>query len=248
MKLPMKLLRIAGLCLVAMCAMSMVAAGTASATWEHCTKGPVNAAPTKYSEHGCSTLAQSTGEWNWREVNGTEEVRLKGSLKLTDTKVPIAGKVSVECSGEGVGSVGPGQLDRINEIKTSAAQCRKLENCEEVKVAEARNLPWQSEAYNTEGKHFDRLSGTGNGAPGWNVECKVLGVSKPDKCVQEEAKPEHIALENKSTVVGSETELLVLSTFSGKEKAECEVGGAKAGEVTGSLAMLQANGWGLKIS
>jgi len=226
--------------------MSMVAAGTASATWEHCTKGAVTGL-TKWTDHNCST-ASGVGEWQWKEINNTEEVRLKGSLKLTDTNVPVVKRVSAECSGEGRGSVGPGQLDRIEEIKTEVAQCRKLENCEEVIKAEAVDLPWQSEAYNTEGKHFDRLSETNNGPPGWNVECKVVGMRKADKCVQEEAKPESITLENKPTVVGSETQLLVLASFEHKAKAKCEVGGAASGEVTGALAMLQANGWGLRIS
>ncbi len=243
----MKHLKIAGLCLVSMFVVSMAFSATASATWEHCTKGAV-AGLTKWTDHNCST-ASGTGEWQWKAINNTEEVRLKGSLKLTDTKVPIVGKVSAECSGEGIGAVGPGQLGRVNEIKTSAPQCRKLENCEEVVSAEAVNLPWQTEAYNTEeGKHFNRLSGTGNGEPGWNISCKVLGIVKADKCVQEAAAPESISLENKSTVVGSETELLVLATFTHKTKANCEVGGAKAGEVTGNLATLQANGWGLRVS
>ncbi len=242
----MKSIKIAGLCLVSMFVVSMAFSATASATWEHCTKGAV-AGLTKWTDHNCST-ASGTGEWQWKAINNTEEVRLKGSLKLSDTKVPLAGTVSVECSGEGIGSVGPGQLDRINKIETSPPQCRNIAKCEELKKVEAVDLPWQSEAYNTEGKHFDRLVGTGNGEPGWNVECKVLGVTKADICLQEAAKPESIALENKATVVGSETQLLVLATFSGKEKANCEIGKEKAGEVTGSLAILQANGWGLRIS
>ncbi len=245
----MKHLKIAGLCLVAAFAVSMVVSATASATWEHCTKGAV-AGLTKWTDHNCST-ASGTGEWQWKAINNTEEVRIKGSLKLSDTKVPIVGTVSAECSGEGIGAVGPGQLGRITKIEVSAAQCRPLTNCEKVEAAEASNLPWQTEAYNTEGKHFSNITGTVNGSPGWNVSCKVLGINKPDKCVQEEGAGktlESILLENKATVVGTETQLLVLATFLHLQKAKCEVGGERAGEVTGSLAILQANGWGLRIS
>src|ERR1700689_1531229 len=137
--------KIAGFCLASMFVVCMAFSATASANWEHCTKGPVGAAPTKYSESGCSTLAQTTGEWNWREVNGTEEVRSKGSLLLRDTNVPIVGKVAIECSGEGTGAVGPKTFARVSEIKTSPSQCRNIENCEEVKEVEARNLNWQIE-------------------------------------------------------------------------------------------------------
>jgi hypothetical protein len=239
-----------GLCLAAMFAMSMVASATASAApvWEHCTKGPVNAQPTKYSEHGCSTLAQSTGEWNWREVNGTEEIRIKGSLLLSDTKVPIVGTVSIECSGEGEGFVGPKNHDRITKIETSPAQCVINKNCEKIEAVEARDLPWQTEVYETEGKQLDNISAAGAGEPGWKVECKVLGLVEEDICTQEASKPESLVLLNKATTVGTETQLLVLATFQHLRKAKCKVGGVESGEVKGSVALLQVNGWGLKIS
>ncbi len=245
----MKHLKIAGLCLVAVFAVSMVVSATASATWEHCTKGAV-AGLTKWTDHNCST-ASGTGEWQWKGINNTEEIRSKGSLKLSDTKVPIVGTVSIECSGEGIGSVGPGQFSRINQIEISAAQCRPLANCEKIEKMEAVDLPWQSEAYNTEGKHFANVTGTGGGALGWNVSCRVLGIVKSDKCVLEEGVGktlESILLENKATVVGTETQLLVLGTFQHLVKQTCEVGGKGAGEITGSLAILQANGWGLRVS
>ncbi len=244
----MKHLKIAGLCLVAAFAVSMVVSATASATWEHCTKGAV-AGLTKWTDHNCST-ASGTGEWQWKAINNTEEVRIKGSLKFSDTKVPIVGTVAAECSGEWIGAVGPGQLGRINKIEVSAAQCRPLTNCEKVEAVEAVHTPWQTEAYNTEGKHFGNLTTTG-GTVEWSISCKVLGIVKADECVQEEGVGktlESILLENKATVVGSETQLLVLATFQHLQKAKCSIGGEKAGEVTGSLAILQANGWGLRIS
>ncbi len=108
MKLPMKLLRTAGLCLVAMFAMSMVAAGTASAAepvWEHCVTEKASEAKSKYTEHQCET-ASGTGGWNWREVKGTEAVVSHGSLVLKDTGTLI-GTVAVSCSGEKQGVCWP---------------------------------------------------------------------------------------------------------------------------------------------
>ncbi len=245
----MKHLKIAGPCLVAVFAVSMVVSATASATWEHCTKGAV-AGLTKWTDHNCST-ASGTGEWQWKAINNTEEVRGKGSVRLSDTKVPIVGTVSVECSGEGTGFVGPGQVGRITMVEVGSAQCRPLTNCEKVEAVEVVHLPWQTEAYNTEGKHFGNLTGTGNGSPGWNVRCKVLGIVKSDQCVLEEGAgktPESILLENRATVVGSETQLLVVGTPQHLQKQKCEVGGEKSGEISGSLAILQANGWGLRLS
>jgi hypothetical protein len=233
----------AGLCLalVLATASALSATASASASWEQCTKG--TSASTKWTTHSCTT-ASGSGEWQWREVSTTEEVRLKGSLKLTDTKVPIIGKVSVECFGESTGAVGPGSHGRITKVEISAAHCRNVENCEEIKEPEARDLPWQAESYQTEGKVFQKLTGAGSGEPGWKVTCKVLGISKSDECLTESSKPESTLLENKST----SGELLVLATLQHARKAKCSVGGAEAGEVSGSLAVLQANGSGLRVS
>src|SRR5580704_16925504 len=242
----MKFIKIAGLCLVAMFAVSMVAAGTASAApvWEQCSEGGT---ATKYTEHQCLT-AGAGEKWQWNEVKTTEEVRIKGSLRLSDTKIPIIGTVAVECSGESIGAVGPGIHGRITEIKTSAAQCRNVENCEEVKKIEPRNLPWQTENTEVGGKPVAILRAVTPGAgkePGWALECKVLGISKEDVCENEEGKPESLALKNDATKNGTKTELLVLATFEELRKAKCSVGGAESGRVKGSLSILKANEWGL---
>lgn len=232
--------KMVGLCLVTVFVIGMALAGSASAAWEQCSEG---GSTTKYSEHQC-LKAEGAGKWGWNEVTGTEEVRIKGSVRITDTKVPVVGKVSVECSFEAVAHVGPGERSRVNEVKTSAEQCRNVENCEKVEKAEARHLSWQVEAAKLEGKILAELTSTGSGGPGWSVTCKVLSISKEDECVTEAGKPENLILENK--VTGSE--LLVLATFRKTRKAKCSVGGAESGEVAGSLAMSKANGWGLRIA
>jgi hypothetical protein len=167
----MKSIRIVGLCLVSMFAVSMVLAGTAQAKWEQCSEGPESTTPTKYKNHLCEEAApNNAGRWQWNEVKGTEEVRIKGSLRLADTKT-LAGEAAIECSGELIGDIGPGQFARIQEIKTSANQCRPIKVCENAEEFEARNLPWQVEAYNTEGKHLAKLVGTVAGKePGFKLK------------------------------------------------------------------------------
>ncbi len=235
-------LRLAGLCLVAVFAVGMaVSAGTASAAkqvWEQCSEG---GSVTKYTEHQCKA-ASSTGKWEWNEIAGTEEVRLKGTLRFKDTKVPILGTAEVECNGESAGVVGPGKLGKITEVKITATHCKGIKVCEEVKSFEARDLPWQTELYETESKQFNKLIGDGKGEPGWKFECKTSIGTQTDECLTESEKPESLLLENKLT----NGELLVLATFQHLRKAKCSQGGAESGEITGSIGILKTNGTGLR--
>lgn len=253
MKLPMKLLRTAGLCLVAMCVMGMAMAGTAAAVervWEHCqTEKEAGPIPTKYSEHQCTT-AMSGGKWAWRTVENTEKVVTHGSLVLKDLKVPIEGTVEVQCTGEDVGSVGPKTFDRIESITN--IQCAAGKGCEKLEGnAEPRNIEgigWQTALEEpVAGEIRDKITNgkTGKEAPGWAVTCRVLGVTETDVCTVTEGSTK---VENKATP-GVEGSLLVLTTFEAKSpKANCTVGGEKEGEVLGTIANLQANGWGLRVS
>jgi len=238
----MKSIRIAGLCLVAMFAVSMVAAGTASAApvWEHCEKG---ASGTKYETGQCRKVG-TTNEFGWQEVKGTEAVRSHGSLLLTDTKVPIAGEVSVSCSGANVGFVGPGKFDRITEI--TEIRCVPDKNCEKIeKEVEPRNLPWQTEVVEEGGETRDLIRATDGEGAGWAVTCKVLGITDTDVCTTEEGST---SLANVLTP-GVAGELLVLAKFEAKSaKATCSLKKEKSGEVKGSIANLQANGQALRIS
>ncbi len=235
-------LRLAGLCLVAVFAVGMaVSAGTASAAkqvWEQCSEG---GSVTKYTEHQCKA-ASSTGKSEWNEIAGTEEVRLKGTLRFKDTKVPVLGTAEVECNGESAGVVGPGKLGKITEVKITATHCKGIKVCEEVKNFEARDLPWQTELYESESKQFNKLIGDGKGEPGWKVECKTSIGTQTDECLTESEKPESLLLENKLT----NGELLVLATFQHLRKAKCSQGGAESGEITGSIGILKTNGTGLR--
>jgi hypothetical protein len=242
----MKFIRIAGLCLVAMFAMSMVAAGTASAVpvWEHCETEKGGTA-TKYESDQCKT-ALSGGEFSWQEVKGTEAVRSHGSLLLTDTKVPIEGEVSVSCTGENVGFVGPKNHDRITEIIN--IHCVPDKGCEKVEgeTATPLGLPWQTEIVETEGGRDDIKAVEAGKEAGWSVECKVLGVTKADEC---KTNAGSTSLENVWTKGVGKGELLVLTQFDEHTAAaNCSVGGTGAGKVRGPVAILQASGQALRIS
>jgi hypothetical protein len=246
----MKSIRIAGLCLVAMFVMSMVAAGTASAAprWETCREG--TASTTKYSEEEC-VKAESGGKWELAEVKGTEPARGFGTVVLRDTKVPIVGTVEASCTGEAIGSVGPGAFSRVEKIEE--IKCSPGKNCEEItENAKPVNLPWQGELAEegTTEKERNKISASGAGA-GWAVGCKVLGISKSDECtVSNSESPYNLPFIKLTPYHGTTTSVwLVLLDFSpNAPKAKCSVGGTKAGEVLGSIGILSfGHFWALLI-
>jgi hypothetical protein len=245
----MKSIMSAGLCLVAMLVVGMVAAGTASAApvWEHCETEKINTTVSKWTTDQCTTASSmAAAGFSWQEVKGTEAVRSHGSLRLSDETLGV--KVEVLCSGANTGSVGPGKFDRIEKI--TEIQCVEGKNCEKLdKTAEPRNLPWQTELVEPKaGEVRDHITNGGNGEPGWAVTCTVpvLG-EREDVCTTEKGTT---VLKNTVTK-GVAGELLVLADFEKpveEEKANCTVGGTKKGEVLGSIAILQASGQALRIS
>ncbi len=252
----MKHLKIAGLCLAAMFVMSMAISSTASAAgvWEQCSEG---GSATKYTEHQC-LKAEGSGKWQWNEVKNTEPIRILAmTLTLSDEKT-LLGVSTVRCGHpaeleEAVGSVGPGGKGRITvaHVKEPKKECEAVKVCKagEVNKVAGVDLPWQTELFLTEGKLQTHIEGTGNGEPGWEVECNTIGGDKTDICKQEAGKPETLTLENvKSKNAAGEESLLVLATFLKKFKADCSEGGKESGVVSGQLAILKENGWGLRVS
>lgn len=235
------LFKVAGIILAALFAVSMFASATASAAphWEKCSTGGT---ATKYTTSECGT-ASSGGTFQWNELTSTEAARTKGSLLLKDTAALINSQV--ECSGESIGSVGPGKFGRVDKIEVSPAQCRVVRGCGTLLNVKAVHLPWQTELYESEkGVILQALSSTGAGEPGWEVECEAGGTVVADKCEQGAGTQESILLANKATG----TELLVLGTFQHLRKANCSAGGKEKGEVVGALAGLISSTVGLRVS
>jgi hypothetical protein len=232
MKLPMKLLRIVGLCLTAMFVVSMLASATASAVkLEMCASG--SPAGTKYETSGCAK-ALSTGTFAWEEIAKTEAAKTAGTLRLADSKT-LAGESAVECFGTSEGYAA-GKVSVTTVVNVTPSQCSPVKVCENVEAVSAVHLPWKSELFETEGKAEQKILADGGGEPGWSVTCKapILG-SITDVCTTEEAsKSEVLEAANRIT----KGELLVLLTFTKTHTAKCTQGGAESGKVSGSIGSL----------
>ncbi len=227
------LFKVAGIILAASFAVSMFASASASAAWEQCATEKAATAKSKYTTNQCTTASGGTVEWAWQAASGSESVRSRGSLKLEDIKEGIES----ECYNEWEGT-----LSKVEKV--TVLSCRSLKGCEASTIElEARDLPWKTEQYDTEGKAFQVLKEEGaDGEPGWAISCKILKVKDTDTCKYD--GPETQELVN----VNSSGELLVSTTFQHSGKMMCTLGGADSGEVTGSLALLKTNGWGLRVT
>jgi hypothetical protein len=241
----MKVIRIAGSCLVTMIAMNIGMVGTASAalTWKTCGEG---ASGTKYETNQCEKIS-GTGKFGWEEIKGTEGAVAPATLMLADTKVPVVGTVEVTCSGEGLGSAGPGKFSRIDKIENIT--CSPGKNCESVKeTAKPLHLPWQGELEEVGTEKRNNLTGTGGG-PGWAVTCKVLGFEKTDECTIE--KGAFTVGFPVKTVTNNHFLLLALLDFTAQSpNANCTVGGAETGRIRGSTgySMSVVTAGGLTVS
>jgi hypothetical protein len=229
----MRSIKIAGLCVVAMFAMGMVVVATASAApvWEQCTEGSTT---TKYAEDNCK-VAEAGGKWGWKAIpaGAPATVHITGStLTLKDTKVPIIGTVEVVCAIEGEGTAG-GSIGKVEKLTIKS--CSAGKNCEKVESSAIKDLPWETEFFETESKVFQTLKGTGAGEPGWSISCKVLGVTETDECKIIPGKPgEH---EDNNERTGNEW--LQVEGIEALPRYGCSVGGEASGVASGSIDILR---------
>jgi hypothetical protein len=237
--------------------MGMALAGNASAAplWLLCLPN----AKGKFLDPAC--LKAGEGKWESESLGTrTDKVVLLGvTIRLEDAKTSV-GKSVVQCGhGTGAGTIGPGNKGLITaaSVAKPTTECEAVEGgCKkgEVEKVEGRNLPWQTEIFETEKKFLTKIESTVAGKePGWLVGCNTLLGKKTDECVQEEGKPEFAELANKKSGP-KEEELLVLATFEKKRHADCTEGGVEAGSVAGQVAILLAktngepSGLGLSIN
>jgi hypothetical protein len=154
-----------GLALVAVLAMSSVAAAGASAH-----------------------------EWllNKKPITTATKIHSLGLLLLFDHNPP-AGEVIVHCKGFDAGTVGPGAVDLIQSITAELLGTNDLIPCTIDKAggcksgttakALALNLPWHTELYEEGGEVRDMVTADGAGEPGWDVTCEnILGGKTTDAC------------------------------------------------------------------
>ena len=204
--------------------------------WVHCVKSEKG----KWSDGTCSK--SGTG-WETKELVGTSEITGSGELELEDTKAS-GGAVSSKCSANNTGWVAnlasatePGEdgISTITNIKcvfVKEGLCRKIIN------VEPRNLPWGTRLVEKGTEVRDEIiSGSASGAPGWKMTCEnFLGGTTEDTCELSGNSVNVIA--NRST---GKLEIK-FDKITAEKKGTCTVGGASAGNITGTLLALLRSG------
>jgi|ERR1700729_602208 len=181
-----------------------------------------------------------------------------GELLLEDTAL----KADILCSGVGVGWVGPNSLYFVSEVLTlegvaigtplsgTGMKCVSQTTCASspTPVIWPVGLPYEGEVelMEDEGHTFfvALLTTHGGGAPGWEIECTVLGVKTTDECTSPNSVAE-LSLEGTTLLVKDSEAFTLLAegrlgmcTFAGGETGILEGEGAIAlsggGELTAS--------------
>lgn len=183
-----------------------------------------------------------------------------GELLLEDTKVPLAGKVVILCSGVGLGLIEPNSLYIVSESLTLAGAaisstplvgegltCANEENCAEPLLWPV-NLPWEGEVELMEDTttFFAALlfPHTGGGNPGWEVQCSILGVTTTDECTAPESVVE-LKLEG-TTLLAVTSE--AFTELAGLKLGTCSLGGAESAVLEGEAQITLVEGGELTAS
>jgi len=200
---------------------------------------------------GAVSASAATLQWlaEGKAIAAALASETKGELLLESTNGGGLGvKVDVLCSGTFDGTVGPGAEDQILELlslekvlvtlEKPLLTCVVGQNCTEPEVS-AANLPWLTrlELMGTEAEplFLDVLENGGNGNPGWEVTCLILGVTVTEVCTAEKAG---------ANLVNDVTEKDVLAMFEG-ELANCTLGGKESALVETSSTDTPADEVGL---
>jgi hypothetical protein len=238
----MKSLKLAGLCVVTMLMLGLVAAGSASAAVEAlygvCQK---EASGTKYSGETCETKTGGTEEWGVGEIAGTEKAVMAGTLLLVDSKLGV----EVSCTVEAVGLIGQKRIGRIEEINNTV--CTNVKGCENTPTFEFRNLPWKTELAEIENEAKEKslgatlVSEVSGKAAGWAMKCKVLKIESKDECTINTGLITDLGNRFTDGYFNGPTPrwliLLEFLNFTG-HKANCSLGGSERGEIKNHFALL----------
>jgi hypothetical protein len=174
----MQRIRIVGLALVAVFALSAVVSASASAAFKL--------------------------EWGLGGVLAPSNMPTTshGTLKLTDSKTTI-GSVTIECAGIDKGTVGSKGIDEVTSITNAEGKlpikCTSTNKECETPTAEPIGLPWKTQLVEREGKEEDQI--TSAKEFGWKSECTVKKIVKAaDECTTKET---HTVMENVAAGVNS---------------------------------------------
>lgn len=168
-----------------------------------------------------TALASAAPEFliNGQPITSKKENSItSSSLLLEETSL----KIDITCEVSGTGTVGPGATDTTSTLTTS--KCESKSGCSTVNAVTAVNLPWKTELLDVGASEIrDAITSGGSGAPGWLIECTVLGVKVSDTCTTAEASSKATNLENNVDMTFEET----------SELSNCTLGGAKTGLTLG---------------
>lgn len=220
----MRKLQVIGAALVAMFAIGVLTAASASA---------VEFLLAEWLVGGAAVTSELTTETT-------------GELTLEDTKAPLIGKAAVKCSGSFDGWVGPNSLDFVSEVLNLSGaaitdvlgtgtrlSCTSVTGCSGTASVNPLDLTWQTEVElmvdGTETFFADLFTRTGGGSFGWEVECTVLGTTQVDECTATEGVTK--LLLNGSTLEGEFSE--AFTKLAGAKLANCTLGGTESGVVSG---------------
>jgi hypothetical protein len=188
-----------------------------------------------------------------------EKSEITGKLRLSDTKVPIIGHASVECSSSLDGTIGAGETEgEIVEILNSAGEkmsttplsgvalsCVAVSGCETstTPLVWVTGLPFKSKVELSLGRPVDQIIKSGGGSLGFEVtSCLVLGVSLEDECTGEFfGEP---VLEN---MLGGSPPSDLLAVFGGG-KGLCSQSKEASGTIEGETSIFLTSGLELTVS
>lgn len=229
----------------------MATAGSASATYceNHSSFKIVAQKYKTLTDCNAMTPEEANGEYilllEWlkkgESITTPAAVISEGTLTLTDT----TNGTTVECSIQGIGTVGPGGVDEVTEVLslsgTLPIACTLVKSgsvhCEEPSHTEWLNLPWKTEIVPAEGGWRDQIAKhVGGENPGWKTECLIAKIFKiAQECTAPAAT---MAVENLESVVDA--------TFDAKTEEFTCTNGDKA-TVTGTI-LIESVGNSLALS
>lgn len=179
---------------------------------------------------GCLALAACTGTalavqpvWMLGGETVKETITVKSkyeSLTLEDMKTP-SGAIEIECRANDEGTVGTEGKDETTKVTVEA--CKSIKGaCTEATISvKPLHLPWKTQLQEpAEGSNRDKIFSSGAGAPGWKIECTIIGLKVTDECTGEVT---HDVL----TVSGGVNTLF--ETEAESEALNCSLGGAGQG-------------------
>lgn len=173
---------------------------------------------------GAGLLGVEATEWflNSEYLERSVEIASKGKLTFSDVKVPLVGKMTVECTSTDKSVVGLGGGGEVTAVTLSA--CKGVSVCESNIKVTAEHLPWRTTLATSEGATRDLISEDGNGAPGFKLVCKQALVGEL----------EDVCTNNTSASVKNVTGGVDETFDSQSAKLNCTLGGSGEGEIEGT--------------